>query len=123
MRPFTPEQQSFLETISAQENESDWINIPGHVALVEKKIAGKIVGMAGVTMRYHILPSLFIAVSHTQRGRGTGLELMKQLMGQWKGILFLTYYRKKEFLGTFYGKYGFKKIIHWKGGRTLCVKL
>lgn len=123
MQSFTPAQQSFLEEISKHENEADWINIPGHVALVEKKTGGKIVGLAGVTMRYGILPSLFIAVSHTQRGKGTGSELMNELMSQWKGIMFLTYYRKKEFLGTFYGKYGFKKIIHWKGGRTLCVKL
>lgn len=122
MESFNPHQKQFLEEISKQENEDDWVRIPGYVKLVEKKIDGKVVGLAGVTLRYKIIPSLFIATSAHIHGKGVGTELLGSLLQEWKGPLFLTYYQKKTHLGKFYGKFGFKKIFPWFGKRNFCVR-
>lgn len=123
MHAFSDEQVKFLKEISAQEKESDWVRIPGYVELVERIVDGKIIGMAGVTMRYGIIPSLFIAVSSKSRGGGIASNLLRDLLKKWRMPMFLTYYARKTFLGEFYGKFGFRKIIPFPGGRILCLRL
>ena len=122
LHSFDADQKKFLQQISQDQDELDWVQIPGYVSIAEKRVRGAITGMAGVTIRHGIIPSLFIAVAPAHRGKGIASELMTSLLSQWKGIMFLTYYRKKTHLGPFYASFGFKKIIDWPGGRVLCVR-
>jgi len=123
MKNFNPAQLEFLKTISMQESERDWLDIPCFTEIVEEKKNGKIIGLAGVTKRYFLIPSLFIAVLESERGSGLASRLLDSLLKKHKGILFLTYCRKKPYLKEFYSKSGFKKLIPWFGQRVLCIKL
>lgn len=123
MQHFNSEQHQFLQGIAKNEKENDWLQIPGYIALVEKKVNGKVVGLAGITLRYVIIPSLFVAVSPKHQGKGIASELMQQLIHKWKKPLFLTHYKHKTHLNAFYEKFGFKKIMEWSGGRILRFRL
>lgn len=123
MKQFSSAQLEFLKQISLQEKEDDWLRILGYSEIIEKKSNGKIIGLAGVTKRYFLIPSLFIAVSKNERGEGVASEILSNLLKKWKLPLFLTYYKKKSHLEQFYSKFGFRKILPWFGKRILCIKV
>ena len=105
MKQFNEEMKEFLKKIEFQENELDWRYIPGYKVITEERYPlghlreqNKIIGIAGVTIRHFVLPSLFIAVDKKYRGKGIATKLIKAVLNKWRLPLFLTYYKNKPFL-------------------------
>lgn len=123
MKLFNIEQKDFLNKIGIDRGESDWKNIPGYVSIVEEYNDNQLIGLAGVTFRYKILPSLFIAVKKEFRKKGIGTKLLTKLLQKWKYPLFLTFYKKNSFLKKYYGQFGFQVLLSsWGKNRVLCIK-
>jgi len=122
MYKFNSSQFEFFKKISETEHESDWLKIPGYLLISEKRMGSKLVGLAGVTLRYWFIPSLFLAVSKENRNLGVASILLADVVAKWKKPIFLTFYSDKSFLLSFYTKFGFKKIIPWFGKKILCIK-
>ncbi len=124
MKHFNVKQKVFLSEIGADRGEDDWDNIPGYAVIVEEHDNGELIGLAGVTFRYKILPSLFIAVKKSERKKGIGTKLITKLLQHWNYPLFLTYYKKNAFLKEYYGQFGFEVLLSsWGKNRVLCVKV
>jgi len=105
------EKEKLLLSCGAIKEKGEFL--PTKLEVKEKK-KGKLVGIAGISVRYAILPSLFLAVDQKHRKKGIGLKLVKEVLKRKKGILFLTVaYSNKPAL-KIYSKCGFKKIGPWR---------
>lgn len=123
MIDFSVEQKAFLKDIGLDRGEDDWGNIRNYAVIVEKRKEKELLGLAGVTFRYKILPSLFIAVKKNFRKKGIGTKLLKKLLSVWMFPLFLTFYKKNSFLKKYYAKFGFRVLLSsWGKNRVLCVR-
>lgn len=124
MNDFNVKQKAFLSEIGLGLGEPDWDNIPGYAALIEEYKESQLIGLAGVTFRYKILPSLFIAVKKEFRKKGIATKMLAKLLSMWRYPLFLTYYKKNSFLKEYYGQFGFRVLLSsWGKNRVLCVKV
>jgi len=81
--------------------------------LTEKK-DGRIIGIAGISIRHSVLPALYLAVDKKHRGMGLGTKLTKRVLAEKKGILFLTVATDNKPAKKIYRKCGFIRLIPWR---------
>ncbi|MCX6802570.1 MAG: GNAT family N-acetyltransferase, partial [Candidatus Diapherotrites archaeon] len=81
---------------------------------VEKRIGGRLAGIAGISVRHGFLPALYLAVDEKHRSKGIGTELVKKVLEKKKGILFLTVANDNAAAKKIYVKCGFRKIMPWR---------
>ena len=117
MTPLTKEERALAVKVFGDDNL--------HVYTMIKRVHdnGSLVGIAGVTFRYKILPSLFLGLAASHRGQGRGKELLAAVLNEWKKPLFLTVYKDNVPALALYRKSGFRKIMGWGKQKILMVRL
>lgn len=85
------------------------------VHLLEKiEKNGKIIGLAGIIIRYYIIPSLFVCVAKSYRGKGYGSLLVNRVLKKKKIPVFLTVGVNNIAAQKIYKKSGFFTIMPWR---------
>ena len=85
------EQLTFLKEIHHPKGNLEKLTC--YETLIEARVNGELIGLAGTVKRHHIINSLFLVVKQEHRGQGIGSNLFKQLWASKKQKPWLTVYK------------------------------